>query len=47
MMLKNRTMVFSQPGALPEQAMRDLFTQLIALEIPAPEDQPVEEEPAQ
>ncbi|MBC8100459.1 MAG: thioredoxin [Armatimonadetes bacterium] len=35
MMLKNRTIVFSQPGALPEPAMRDLITQLIALEVPA------------
>jgi thioredoxin len=37
MMVKNRTIVFSQPGALPEAALRDLITQLIALEVPDPE----------
>ncbi|MBZ0300743.1 MAG: thioredoxin [Anaerolineae bacterium] len=37
MMLKNRTIVFSQPGALPENALRDLIEQLIKLEVPAPE----------
>ncbi len=35
MMVKERTIVFSQPGALPESALRDLFQQLIDLEIPA------------
>lgn len=34
MMVKERTIVFSQPGALPESALRDLFQQLVALEIP-------------
>ena len=34
MMLKEKHIVFSQPGALPEPALRDLFEQLIALEIP-------------
>ena len=34
MLIKDRTIVFSQPGALPEPAMRDLIKQLIALEIP-------------
>ncbi|NJL57558.1 thioredoxin [bacterium] len=33
-MLKSRSIVFSQPGALPESAMRDLFNQLVALNIP-------------
>lgn len=33
MMLKERHIVFSQPGALPEAALRDLFDQLVALEI--------------
>ena len=33
-MIKDRTIVFSQPGALPEPAFRDLIEQLIALEIP-------------
>jgi thioredoxin 1 len=35
MMIKDRTMVFNQPGALPEPVMRDLIKQLIALEVPA------------
>jgi len=35
MMVKERTIVFSQPGALPESALRDLIQQLIALQIPA------------
>lgn len=34
MMVKDKTIVFSQPGALPEPVMRDLVNQLIALEIP-------------
>jgi thioredoxin len=34
MMLKEKTIVFSQPGALPEPALRDLFGQLVKLEIP-------------
>jgi thioredoxin 1 len=37
MMVKNRTIVFSQPGALPEPALRDLIQQLIKLEVPDPE----------
>lgn len=35
MMFKQRNIVFSQPGALPEAPLRDLIQQLIALEIPA------------
>jgi thioredoxin-like negative regulator of GroEL len=35
MCVKNRTIVFSQPGALPEAAFRDLIQQLIKLEVPA------------
>ncbi len=35
MLIKQRTIVFSQPGALPEPAFRDLIQQLIALELPA------------
>ncbi len=35
MMFKDRNIVFNQPGALPEDALRDLLEQLIALEIPA------------
>lgn len=38
MMIKERTIVFNQPGALPEPVLRDLIQQLIALEIP-PQDQ--------
>lgn len=34
MMVKNRTIVFSQPGALPEATLRDLVQQLIKLEVP-------------
>ncbi|RMF81151.1 MAG: thiol reductase thioredoxin, partial [Chloroflexi bacterium] len=37
MLLKDRTIVFSQPGALPEPAFRQLLDQLIALEVPAEE----------
>ena len=47
MMLKNRTVVFSQPGALPEAAMRDLFNQLVEIEVPTPEEQAASEEPVQ
>ncbi len=46
MMIKNRTIVFSQPGALPEPAMRNLIDQLIELEVPAPEDQQAESDTA-
>lgn len=35
MMFKDKNMVFNQPGALPEPALRDLLNQLVALEIPA------------
>jgi thioredoxin 1 len=34
MLIKQRTIVFSQPGALPESAFRELITKLIALELP-------------
>jgi thioredoxin 1 len=44
MLIKNRTIVFSQPGALPEQALRDLIQQLIKLEVPDPEQQQPSEE---
>lgn len=39
MAVKNKTIVFNQPGALPEPALRDLIQQLIALEVPPPEEQ--------
>jgi thioredoxin 1 len=38
MLIKERTIVFSQPGALPESAFRDLIQQLIALKLPPPEE---------
>ncbi|MCU0464383.1 MAG: thioredoxin [Anaerolineae bacterium] len=34
MMVKERTIVFNQPGALPEPVMRDLIDQLINLQLP-------------
>jgi len=34
MIVKQRTMIFNQPGALPENALRDLISQAIALQIP-------------
>ncbi|MEP7293163.1 MAG: thioredoxin [Chloroflexota bacterium] len=34
MIVKQRTMIFNQPGALPENALRDLIKQAIALELP-------------
>jgi thioredoxin 1 len=40
MLVKQRTIVFSQPGALPEAAFRELLTKLIALELPAKADEP-------
>ena len=40
MMVKDKTVVFSQPGAVPEHAVRDLVQQLIALEIPEQEEEP-------
>lgn len=39
MVVKQRTIIFNQPGALPEAALRNLITQAIALEIP-PKTQP-------
>jgi thioredoxin 1 len=40
MMIKERTIVFNQAGALPEPVMRDLFNQLVALEIKPQQPQP-------
>ncbi len=39
MIVKQRTMIFNQPGALPEDALRNLIEQAIALEIPPQEAQ--------
>jgi thioredoxin 1 len=43
MIVKQRTVIFNQPGALPEAAFRDLIKQAIALQIPAKaqQEQPV------
>lgn len=35
MMVKDRTIVFNQPGALPEPVLRDLIQQLIDLDVSA------------
>ncbi len=43
MIVKQRTMIFNQPGALPEDALRNLIEQAIALEIPPQEEQQAEE----
>jgi thioredoxin len=45
MIVKNRTMIFNQPGALPEAALRDLIAQAIALDVPAPKAQPAAQQP--
>jgi thioredoxin 1 len=45
MMIKERTIVFNQPGALPEPVMRDLFNQLLALEIKPQDKQAPEQSP--
>ncbi len=42
MIVKQRTMIFNQPGALPENALRDLISQAIALQLP-PQNQATEE----
>jgi thioredoxin 1 len=45
MMFKEQTIVFNQPGALQEPAMRDLIQQLVDLELP-PRDEAAEGEEA-
>jgi thioredoxin 1 len=44
MIVKQRTIVFNQPGALPEAALRDLIQQAIALQIPKQQAQPEAEQ---
>lgn len=39
MIFKQRTLIFNQPGALPEAAFRDLIQQAIALQIPPQNEQ--------
>ncbi len=46
MIVKQRTMIFNQPGALPEASLRDLIQQAIALQIPARNDAETSEQPA-
>ena len=46
MAIKDRTIVFAQPGAFPEPAFRSLIDQLIALEVPKQEAEP-EADPAE
>jgi thioredoxin 1 len=42
MIVKERTMIFNQPGALPEGSLRDLIQQAIALQLPPRDEQPAE-----
>ena len=44
MLVKEKTIVFSQPGALPESAFRDLIKQLIALDMSKVKTQAASEE---
>ena len=44
MVVKSRTIIFSQPGALPEASVRDLITQVIAFEVPPRDEAEAEEE---
>lgn len=45
MIIKNRTMIFNQPGALPEPSMRNLIQQAIDLEVPTPTETEAQQEP--
>ncbi|MBL8145221.1 MAG: thioredoxin [Anaerolineae bacterium] len=47
MVVKSRTIIFSQPGALPEASVRDLITQVIAFEVPPRDEAEAEEEAAE
>lgn len=40
MVIKNRTMLYNQPGALPEAALRQLFQKAVEVEVPMPPAQP-------
>ena len=46
MMIKNRTMIFNQPGAMPEHVLRDLIQKGIELDVPTPPEQPEQPEEA-
>jgi thioredoxin 1 len=43
MIVKERTIIFSQPGALPEPTMRDLVQQAIKVEVPKRDEAPAAE----
>ena len=49
MVVKEKTIVFNQPGALPEASMRDLIQQAIALKLPPrePQAEPEQEQSAE
>jgi len=44
MVVKSRTIIFSQPGALPEASVRNLIEQVIAFEVPPQGEAEAEEE---
>lgn len=46
MIVKQRTIIFNQPGALPEAALRDLIEQAVKLEIP-PQPEETDAPPAE
>lgn len=47
MVVKSRTIIFSQPGALPEANIRSLIQQVLAFEVPAHDEAASEEEAAE
>ena len=47
MVVKSRTIIFSQPGALPEASVRSLIEQVIAFEVPPRDEAEAEEEAAE
>lgn len=47
MVVKSRTIIFSQPGALPEASIRSLIEQVIAFEVPPQPEAEAEEEAAE
>lgn len=40
MVVKDRTIIFNQPGALPEASLRQLIDQVLVFEVPPREEQP-------
>jgi hypothetical protein len=45
MVVKNRSIIFNQPGALPEASLRQLIEQAIAFQPPARPAQPPAQPP--